>query len=118
MVNTLGGPQGFLQLKMLESGTYEKLAQANATAVHGMQPKISTWTTGSGAGGAGDADPTAPIRNIMQTLPPLMSTIYDQTGIAPPTWLAQMPAPGAQNGDVNYNRNELVPAKKGAVNGK
>lgn len=43
--------------------------------------------------GNGDAsgDSTAPIRNIMQSLPPLLSTIQEQTGITPPSWLAQMP---------------------------
>lgn len=88
MVDTLGGPQGFLQFKMIESGMYERLAKANAAAVSGMQPKITTWNTGSSAG---EADSTASIRNIMQSLPPLLSTIHEQTGIAPPTWFAQMP---------------------------
>lgn len=32
-----------------------------------------------------------PIRNIMQGLPPLLSTIHDQTGIKPPQWFAQLP---------------------------
>ncbi|QKX59069.1 uncharacterized protein TRUGW13939_06199, partial [Talaromyces rugulosus] len=32
MVDTLGGPQGFLQFRMIETGIYEKLAKANATA--------------------------------------------------------------------------------------
>ena len=43
--------------------------------------------------GNGDAagDSTAPMRNIMQSLPPLLSTIHEQTGMAPPSWLAQMP---------------------------
>jgi flotillin len=27
----------------------------------------------------------------MQSLPPLFSTIHDQTGISPPAWLAQLP---------------------------
>jgi len=45
------------------------------------------WNTGA----QGDcADPTAPIRNLFQTLPPLLSTISDQTGISPPSWLAQI----------------------------
>lgn len=88
MVTTFGGPQGFLQFRMIETGVYEKLAQANATAVNGMQPKITTWNTGSAAG---EADAAAPIRNIMQSLPPLLSTIHEQTGITPPSWMAQMP---------------------------
>lgn len=40
---------------------------------------------------------SAPIRNIMQNLPPLWSTIHDQTGIAPPSWIAQMPGQNDQH---------------------
>lgn len=40
----------------------------------------------------------APVRDIMQNLPPLLSTIHDQTGIAPPSWVAQMPA-GNRDGE-------------------
>ncbi|KAL1982360.1 hypothetical protein VTN96DRAFT_1391 [Rasamsonia emersonii] len=89
LINVLGGPDAFLQYRMIETGLYEKLAQANSQAVHGMQPKITTWNTGTATS---DADTTAPIRNIMQSLPPLLSTIHDQTGIAPPSWVAQMPS--------------------------
>jgi flotillin len=96
MANVLGGPQGLMQYLMLTNGTYEKLAQANGQAIKGLQPKINVWHTGN-QGGEGMADPSAPIRNLFQSLPPLLSTIHDQTGMAPPTWLAQMP----QNGDVN-----------------
>lgn len=46
LVDVLGGPQSFLQFKMLESRTYEGLADANARAINGLQPKITTWNTG------------------------------------------------------------------------
>jgi len=87
MASILGGPQGLLQYMMLQNNTYEKLANANAQAINGLQPKITVWNTGENAGGN---DSTAPIRNILQSLPPLLSTINEQTGIAPPSWLAQM----------------------------
>ena len=77
---------------MLQNNTYEKLAKANATAIQGLQPKITVWNTGEG-GSAPDSG--APIRNLFQSLPPLLSTINDQTGIAPPSWLAQMPGQGS-----------------------
>jgi flotillin len=96
MANVLGGPQGLMQYLMLTNGTYEKLAQANGQAIKGLQPKINVWNTGN-QGGEGMADPSAPIRNLFQSLPPLLSTIHDQTGMAPPTWLAQMP----QNSDMH-----------------
>ncbi|PKY05276.1 hypothetical protein P168DRAFT_281601 [Aspergillus campestris IBT 28561] len=95
LVDVLGGPQTFLQYKMLETGTYEKLAMANAQAINGLQPKITSWNTGNGEG---SADSLGPIRNLMQGLPPLLSTIHEQTGISPPSWMAQMPAKNQING--------------------
>lgn len=88
LVDVLGGPQAFLQYKMMETGTYEKLAQANGNAIRGLQPKITTWNTGNGSGSSGVA---SSVHDIMQNLPPLLSTIHEQTGIAPPSWLAQLP---------------------------
>ncbi|KAI5862447.1 hypothetical protein GGS23DRAFT_597665 [Durotheca rogersii] len=91
MSHAFGGPAGLLQYMMIEKGTYVELAKANAAAVHGMQPKISVWNTGAAEGGAGAAsgaaaDPAASLRNVYQLLPPLMSTIHDQTGITLPEW--------------------------------
>lgn len=88
---------------MLKENTYEKLARANAAALNGLQPKISVWNTGPSSSSSADsanhsADLTAPIRNLFQSLPPLFSTIQDQTGIRPPNWLAQVPA-NASNGE-------------------
>ncbi|KAL1967845.1 hypothetical protein VTN77DRAFT_2534 [Rasamsonia byssochlamydoides] len=106
MVNVLGGPDAFLQYKMIETGMYEKLAKANGLAVNGMQPKITTWNTGTAIG---DADSSAPIRNIMQSLPPLLSTIHEQTGIAPPSWMAQMPKKAKLNaGGSDYKPSDEV----------
>ncbi|KAF3923247.1 Flotillin-1 [Orbilia brochopaga] len=87
----LGGSDGLLKYLMLEKGTYGELARANAEAIKGLQPKINVWNTGSASGEGGAGDPTAAIRNIFQTLPPLFSTIEDQTGIRPPNWIANVP---------------------------
>ena len=89
LANVLGGPQGLMQYLMLQNNTYERLANANAAAIQGLQPKINVWNTG--AQGEGAIDSMAPIRNLFQSLPPLLSTIQDQTGMQPPSWLAQMP---------------------------
>ncbi|KAI9753976.1 MAG: hypothetical protein M4579_004906 [Chaenotheca gracillima] len=95
LAHVFGGPHGLLQYLMLERNTYEKLANANANAIKGLEPKITVWNTGDGGSGDGAAGSiAAPIRNIFQTLPPLLSTINDQTGIAPPSWMAQMPGQG------------------------
>ena len=105
----LGGGQALLQYLMLQNGTYEKLAKANATAIQGMQPKISVWNTGAESG----ADSGAPIRNLFQSLPPLLSTIQDQTGITPPNWLAQMGGQQYGNGEV-----AMINGKGAKVNGE
>ena len=94
MANAFGGPQGLLQYLMLKNNTYEKVARQNAAAVQGLQPKITVWNTGDGAGSIGGPGGDAmggSIRNLFQSLPPLLSTINEQTGIAPPSWLAKMP---------------------------
>ncbi|KAI1488725.1 hypothetical protein F5X96DRAFT_680256 [Biscogniauxia mediterranea] len=93
MSEALGGPAGLLQYMMIEKGTYVELAKANAAAVNGMQPKISVWNTGAEAGsgsgstnGGAGQDSAATMRNVYQLLPPLMSTIHEQTGITLPEW--------------------------------
>lgn len=108
LAKVLGGPQGLMQYLMLQSGTYEKLALANAQAINGLQPKINVWNTGSA--GAEGADATAPIRNLFQTLPPLLSTIQDQTGMQPPAWVAKMPE---QEGEMSVQ--EKARAKQEAL---
>jgi flotillin len=112
MADVMGGPQGLLQYLMLERDTYGRLADANARAVHGMQPKINVWNTGAGGEGGG-ADPAAPIRNLFQSLPPLLSTIQDQTGMQPPSWLAQMPPQG--QGDAVAMAGKQKTAKTNGV---
>ncbi|KAH6999773.1 hypothetical protein EDB80DRAFT_619236 [Ilyonectria destructans] len=79
-----GGPAGLLQYMMIEKGTYVELAKANATAIKGMEPKISVWNTGNQQGQGSDAADT--MRNVYQMLPPLMTTINEQTGITLPEW--------------------------------
>ncbi|KAK0612064.1 hypothetical protein B0T14DRAFT_531538 [Immersiella caudata] len=87
-----GGPAGLMQYMMIEKGTYVELAKANGAAINGLQPKISIWNTGAEAGAGGDAQGAgnqggvATMRNIYQMLPPLMTTINEQTGITLPEW--------------------------------
>lgn len=95
---------------MLQNNTYEKLAMANAQAINGLRPKTTVWNTGESSG---STDSIAPIRNILQRLPPLLSTFNEQTGIAPPSWLAQMGSQQSQQ-----QSQALVPGNDGKhVNG-
>lgn len=92
LAEVMGGGEGLLRYLMLEKGVYQDMARANAEAIRGLQPKINVWNTG--AQGEAGADPTAPIRNLFQCLPPLLSTINDQTGMTPPPWLGGLGTPG------------------------
>ena len=105
-----GQRQGLLQYMMLEKNTHEKLANANALAIKGLQPKITVWNTGDGASSSSDG--TGAIRNIMQSLPPLFSTINEQTGMSPPSWLAQI-----GNSQALEKGKPNTPYGNGEVNG-
>ena len=99
MSHAFGGPDGLIKWLMIERGTYVELAKANAGAVQGMAPKISVWNTGAdgqGQGQGGQQDPASSMRNVYQMLPPLMSTIHDQTGITLPEWQFGRMAAGSQ----------------------
>ncbi|UKZ81726.1 hypothetical protein TrVFT333_009498 [Trichoderma virens FT-333] len=78
-----GGPAGLLQYMMIKEGTIVELAKANASAIRGLEPKISVWNTGNQGSGS---EPTDVMRNVYQMLPPLMTTINEQTGITLPEW--------------------------------
>ncbi|KAK2601888.1 hypothetical protein QQS21_004575 [Conoideocrella luteorostrata] len=86
LAHAFGGPAGLIQYMMIEKGTYVELAKANAEAIRGLQPKISVWNTGSNANGESGGDAASAMRNVYQMLPPLMTTIHDQTGITLPEW--------------------------------
>ncbi|KAF7881381.1 uncharacterized protein EAF01_011892 [Botrytis porri] len=96
MSKAMGGPQGLMQYLMIERGTYQDLAKANAEAVRGLNPKMTIWNTGAQAGGNGEGSSAEAqgigmggmdsIRNMYQMLPPLMSTIHEQTGMTLPEW--------------------------------
>ena len=105
LANVLGGPAGLLQYMMVKDGVYEKLAAQNAKAINGLAPKITVWNTGCSDNAAAAAADAAgmPIRSLMQSLPPLLSTIQDQTGIRPPEWMVQMPdVDAAEAGKTNH----------------
>lgn len=91
MSTALGGPAGLIQYLMIEKGVYTQLAKANSEAVRGLNPKMTIWNTGSQAGGGGSNGHEGQggidsIRNLYQSLPPLMETINEQTGITLPEW--------------------------------
>lgn len=102
MSHAFGGPAGLLQYMMIEKGTYIELAKANAEGIRGLEPKISVWNTGSSSGQGGSSDGTEAMRNVYQMLPPLMTTINEQTGITLPEW--QFGKMNAQMGAMNESK--------------
>ena len=67
---------GLLKYLMIKDNLFTKLANSNAESIKGLNPKITIWNTGDNKNGFTDN-----ISNILKTVPPLFSTIEDQTGI-------------------------------------
>ncbi len=85
LINSFNGDTAALsQYLMINTGLYEKLAQANAIAIKDLKPKIVQWNTNGENGGNA-------ITDILKMLPPILTTIHDQTGIKPGNWLVKMP---------------------------
>jgi len=83
MVNSLGNNSNHLMhYLMIEKDMFTKIANENAKAIKDMKPRITVWNTGS--------DEKDPIQNIFKMLPPMLTTIKEQTGISPPDWLIKM----------------------------
>lgn len=98
-----GNKESFIQYSMLDKGIYEKLAQANAAAIKGLNPKISIWGgMDSSNGSNGSTNYGKPITDILKMVPPLVSTIHEQTGmnIKPPSWIVDM-SDNANNVSIN-----------------
>lgn len=90
LVESFGGnSQALLQYLMMDKGLYETLSNANAKAIQGLNPKITIWNTSSD----GNSGYSKSIADVLKSIPPLMTTIHDQTGIQPPSWLGQLPTP-------------------------
>ncbi len=85
VVGAFGGDsRALLSYTMLEKGIYEKLAQSNAEAIRGLNPKITVWTDNP-------ANSMDTISKLGKTLIPMMDTIQDQTGYALPDWMIKKP---------------------------
>lgn len=84
LMEAFGDSNLALQYLMLEKDVFVSLAEENRKAIKGMQPQFNIWTTdpAQNQGGLG---------SLMQSLPPVLSAVKNQTGIEPPQWLAQMP---------------------------
>ncbi|CAM6108637.1 unnamed protein product [Calypogeia fissa] len=76
-----GNVGAFHDYMMLDRKVYQEMGRINAEAIRGLQPKMSVWTTGSGDGSGSVGSAAAPISDIYRMIPPLLTTIKDQTGM-------------------------------------
>ncbi|EER94063.1 flotillin-like protein 1 [Sorghum bicolor] len=93
MLGALGGSYGALRdYLMISSGVYQEMARINADAIKGLEPKISVWSSGAGGGEAGDASGGAmkEMASVYKMLPPLLTTVHEQTGMLPPAWMGTL----------------------------
>ncbi|KAF6147635.1 hypothetical protein GIB67_031626 [Kingdonia uniflora] len=95
LLDALGGNYAALRdYMMINRGLFQELAKINAGAVQGLQPKISIWTSGSGAEMADGAGPRnmamKEVAGVYRMLPPLFKTVNEQTGMLPPAWMGTL----------------------------
>lgn len=78
-----GDVSAFQEYMMIDRKVYQEMGKINADAIQGLQPKMSVWTTGGAGDGYGSAGGGAgqSIADIYRMIPPLLTTIKEQTGI-------------------------------------
>ncbi|KAM0837505.1 hypothetical protein ACQ4PT_025639 [Festuca glaucescens] len=91
MLGALGGNYGALRdYLMVSKGVYQDMARINADAIRGLEPKISVWSNGAAAGGEGDGGAMKEMAGVYRMLPPLLTTVNEQTGMLPPAWMGSL----------------------------
>ncbi|KAJ3679430.1 hypothetical protein LUZ60_017441 [Juncus effusus] len=80
---------------MINKGVYQDIARTNADGIKGLQPKISVWNT-NGEGMGSDGGAMKEMVGVYKMLPPLITTVQDQTGMQPPPWMGVI----AKNSDM------------------
>lgn len=81
LIDSFGGnPQALISYTMMDKGIYEKLAESNAKAIQGLNPKITVWTHDASKG-------MEPIQNLARGIIPMLDTIESQTGYKLPEWI-------------------------------
>ncbi|KAJ3682320.1 hypothetical protein LUZ60_014893 [Juncus effusus] len=96
LLDALGGNYTALRdYLMINNGVYQDIARTNADGIKGLQPKISVWNT-NGEGMGSDGGAIKEMAGVYRMLPPLITTVQDQTGMQPPAWMGVM----AKNTDM------------------
>lgn len=104
LIGTFGNnSNNLLKYLMLDKGLYKELAEINAKAIQNLNPKITIWNTSNDSGSSDNY--TKPIADILKMIPPLVTTIHEQTGISLPESILKMPK--KENMDKNIDKNNL-----------
>ncbi|KAK3004846.1 LOW QUALITY PROTEIN: hypothetical protein RJ639_018656 [Escallonia herrerae] len=89
-----GDYKGLRDFIMIDRGIPQEMARLNASAVQGLQPKISIWSGANGDQGGGAMKDVA---GVYKMLPPLFQTVHEQTGMQPPAWLGSLATSNGAN---------------------
>ena len=110
LLDALGGNYAALRdYMMVSGGTFQEIAKINAEAVRGLQPKITVWTNGGGGaealdgGGSGGSTAMKEISGVYKMLPPLFSTVHEQTGMLPPSWMGTLTHSAHDQSTMNWD---------------
>ncbi|BFI30232.1 flotillin [Marchantia polymorpha subsp. ruderalis] len=76
-----GNVGAFHDFLMIDRKVYQEMGQINANAIKGLEPKVSVWTTGNSSADGSAPSAAQPIADVYRMIPPLFSTIKEQTGI-------------------------------------
>uniref|UniRef100_A0A0E0IU43 Flotillin-like n=1 Tax=Oryza nivara TaxID=4536 RepID=A0A0E0IU43_ORYNI len=94
MLGALGGSYAALRdYLMVSSGVYQDMARINADAIKGLEPKISVWSNGAGGTGGEVGEGGGAMKEVAgvyKMLPPLLTTVHEQTGMLPPAWMGTL----------------------------
>ena len=77
-----------IQVALMPPGVYQEMARINADAIKGLEPKISVWSNGSASEGGDGA--MKEMAGVYRMLPPLLTTVHEQTGMLPPAWMGTL----------------------------
>lgn len=84
LVDAYGNPHNYIMSRLIDEEILVKIAKQNASAIHGLNPKITVWS--------GDAnDAMNPIKNLAKNIIPAMDIVRDQTGYSLPDWIVKKP---------------------------
>ncbi|KAL0828648.1 hypothetical protein Bca101_052326 [Brassica carinata] len=76
---------------MINNGIYQDIAKTNAMAIRDLQPKISVWNQGGAGVDQGmSSGCMKDIAGLYKMLPPVLDTVYEQTGMQPPAWIGTL----------------------------